>query len=139
MKPVELYKKNCDPYTVTTQEALTYHLNQGWVEDPDDLEVETHVIAPVKPYNVLDEKPAGEPLADVLCSASADEVKSLNEALTAKDDLIKEMQTDFEDTFTGMNTVIKRLKEQLTDAGLVPITDVPAPPAGAPAAPRRKR
>ncbi len=138
MKPITLYKKNCEPYTVTTQEALFFHLNQGWVEDPDDLEVEAPVIPETKPYNVLDEKAAGEPLADVLCSASADEIKGLKEALAAKDDLIKEMQTDFEDTFTGMNTVIKRLKEQLTEAGLTPVTDVPTPPA-APAAPRRKR
>jgi hypothetical protein len=86
---------------------------------------------------VLDEKPAGEPLADVLCSASADEVKSLNEALTAKDDLIKEMQTDFEDTFTGMNNTIKALKEQLVKAGLTPVTDMPAAPA-APKPPRKR-
>ncbi len=132
MKPVELYKTNCDPYTVTTQEALNYHLNQGWVEDPNDLEKEAVVIAPVKPYNVLDEVTVSDapPLAD--------EIKSLNEALAAKDEMIAEMQQDFEDTFTDMNATIKRLKEQLTDAGLVPITDVPVPPT-APAAPRRKK
>ena len=137
MKPVTLYKKNCDPYTVTTQEALTFHLNQGWVEDEADLEVEAPIIPMTKPYNVLDEKAAGEPLADVLCSASADEIKGLKEALAAKDDLIKEMQTDFEDTFTGMNNTIRALKEQITDAGLVPVTSVPAAPA-APKPPRKR-
>jgi len=122
MKPTKLYKKGCDPYVVTSTEALDYHLAQGWFEDEAELDKEPAPVVTIKPYNVLDEV--------VSCTVTSDEVKGLTEALAAKDAIIAEMQTDFEDTFTGMNAVITGLKQQLVDAGLTP-----AAPASRPAAP----
>ena len=130
MKPVTLYKKHCDPYVVNTQEELTFHKNQGWVEDETELDKEIEVISPVKPYNVLD-------TSDVLAADpdAAAKIKELEEIVAAKNATISEMQTDFEEVFTGLNATITQLKEQLTVLGMTPVTDVPK----APRAPARKR
>ena len=104
MKPVILYKQGCDPYKVDSQEALTYHLNQGWVEDQADLEAVVPVIPPTPPYDVLK---AGK----VLLVDDSAEIKSLKEALAAKDQVIADMQADFEEEVKSLNAMIKSLKD----------------------------
>jgi hypothetical protein len=131
MKPITLYKKGCDPYTVHSQEALTFHKNQGWVEDPDKVEVLEAVVAPPKPYIVGDTSDA--PTSDIDPTA-ATKIKDLEEIVATKEAMIAEMQTDFEEVVTGLNTTITRLKEQIIGEGLVPVTEVPV----APKAPRKR-
>ena len=104
MKQTKLFKKGCDPYVVTTHEELVYHLNQGWVENEADLEKEPVVIPLTKPYNVLTDTTAAN---DSLESA---EIKSLKEALVAKDQVIEDMQADFEEVITGLNATIAQLR-----------------------------
>jgi hypothetical protein len=113
-----LYKKDCEPYIVTTKEALEFHLNQGWVEDEADIEPVEAVIPLTKPYNVLD--------GDVPPSLVDASVKSLQEALAAKDQEIADLTSDFEEVIAGLNATIAKLKgdEVPTDAadfGLPPV------------------
>jgi len=134
MKPVTLYKKHCDPYVVNSQEELTFHKNQGWVEDKSELDKEPEIIQPVKPYNVLDE---GDQATTANLDAAA-KIKELEEIVAAKDATISEMQTDFEEVFTGLNSTITQLKDQLTVLGMTPVTDVPKAPKAPAARPGKK-
>jgi hypothetical protein len=123
MKATTLYKKDCEPYVVSSQEALTFHLNQGWVEDEADVEVETAVVPLTKPYNVLVDGATPVPVNN------SGEIKSLKEALVAKDQQIADLTTDFEEVITGLNATIARLKgDGPADFGL-PVVPPVAPVA----------
>jgi hypothetical protein len=122
MKPVKLYKRGCDPYTVASQEALDFHLHQGWVENEADVEKVVVVIPLTAPYDVLKE--------GVIPAGPSAEVKSLKEALAAKDQQIADMQEDFEEVVKELNATIKTLKGDAPDFGL-PAAHLPiVPPEG---------
>jgi len=107
-----LFKKDCDPYIVTSKESLEFHLNQGWVENEEDLTRDAPVIPPTKPYNVLDTPQAPVP------DATNAEIQSLTEALAAKDQVI-----------AGLNESISKLKgDEVPDTGFgLPLAPAPAP------------
>jgi len=113
-----LYKEGCDPFTVTSQEQLDYHLNQGWATEA-----------------VKGAKPAASPadtgksddkalkaeiklLKDQLAAATAvpsvdERIKELEEIVVAKDTQITDMQADFEELTKQMSAQITDLKDQL--------------------------
>jgi hypothetical protein len=123
MKPTTLYKKDCEPYVVHSNEALTFHLNQGWVENEADIEKKVKNIMPVKPYNVLTATPTTSVPAD------SGEIKSLREALAAKDQVIADMQVDFDEIVADLNATIARLKgDTPVDFGL-PAAPAPKDPS----------
>ena len=93
MKPVTLYNRNVDPYTVTSQEALDYHLLQGWVTDPADLVEPTEIIQPVVPFIV--NRPAAEATAPPApcagCATRDLQIADLNEQIADLTAAIEEM------------------------------------------------
>jgi hypothetical protein len=118
-----LYKKGCDPITLASQEAVDYHLNQGWFEnEADTVEKDTPAMT-TKPYIVGQEQPA-PPESEV--------VKDLKEQLEAVKAEYAEFKTDVEEVIKGLNATIATLRDNGAKPagdgfGLPPATPPPPP------------
>lgn len=86
MKATTLYKAGVDPYIVIDQEALDYHLTQGWVTDPKlVVEVSTPTPAPVAPAPAATLTPCGG------CVSRDAQIADLKEQISDLEGVVKSM------------------------------------------------
>jgi uncharacterized coiled-coil protein SlyX len=119
---ITLYKEGCEPYVVESQEALDFHLNQGWSKDKiKDLPPATPSAAHPSAYpggvdvTIFKNRIAeleGQ-LEKAAKSGDVEKIRELNDIIAAKDQQITEMQSDFEELTQQMSKTIQEQKEQL--------------------------
>ena len=128
-----LYKKGCEPFEATSREQVEFHRNQGWVENPEDVDPTEAVVSAPAPYNVLKEAVSHKPVAGLMETSLHDdlkkEIEDLKQIVAARDETIKQMNEDFEETYSGLNATIERLKNDTGGAKPFMPPAPPAPPA----------
>ena len=118
MQKTTLYKEGCEPYVVDSQEALEYHLNQGWSTSKGVMKaapttVATGLVAGTD-VSVLKNRIVeleGQ-LDKAVNGGDVEKIRELNDIISAKDQQITDMQSDFEEITGQMSKTIQELKDQ---------------------------